>query len=486
MAEGGGASSSQLQWLLGGGLGAREFLQDVFGQRPLHVARGAAAAQGPERFTVETLLALSEARALVYARDLNVVNCLDGRRKVVLHEAGKAARRAELSKHLTAKAGGCTVQLFQPQRYEDWLWRVMSGLEAEFCSLWGASVYLTARGSQGLAPHHDDVEVFVLQMQGRKHWRLHAPAPSQAQALEYSPDLSELGELLMDVVLQPGDLLYLPRGTVHYAVAQDEPSVHITLSTHQNMSYYNLLDRAMPLMLDAAASTDVEMRRGLPHGFLRSNGVWRADRAAPSALVTNVARLLRRIADSLESSSVDEEESVAQALHEGVDAFAVDFISNRLPPYHAVAKKRHAKTLTVKSRLRLIDPNLLHVCIVQPGGDGEEEEEEEGEGEEAEQQPPPQQQQQQQRLEGAQEEDEYVLRVHHSLHNDRETHMGISEPSERSQVVDLDRGALAFMGRLLAAYPAFELLDKLHPGGAAEALEWARALADERIVEWEP
>ena len=26
---------------------------------------------------------------------------------------------------------------------------------------------------------------------------------------------SELGELILDVVLEPGDLLYFPRGTVH-------------------------------------------------------------------------------------------------------------------------------------------------------------------------------------------------------------------------------------------------------------------------------
>lgn len=34
-------------------------------------------------------------------------------------------------------------------------------------------------------------------------------------------------------MLQVGDVLYLPRGTVHQAVAQSEDSSHLTLSSYQ-------------------------------------------------------------------------------------------------------------------------------------------------------------------------------------------------------------------------------------------------------------
>ena len=34
--------------------------------------------------------------------------------------------------------------------------------------------YLTPPGSQGFAPHYDDIEAIVIQLEGRKHWKLYA------------------------------------------------------------------------------------------------------------------------------------------------------------------------------------------------------------------------------------------------------------------------------------------------------------------------
>lgn len=52
----------------------------------------------------------------------------------------------------------------------------------------------------------------------------------------------ELSNPLIDCVLEPGDLLYMPRGAIHQAMAlEDEHSLHITLSTHQQNTWSNLL-----------------------------------------------------------------------------------------------------------------------------------------------------------------------------------------------------------------------------------------------------
>jgi ribosomal protein L16 Arg81 hydroxylase len=36
------------------------------------------------------------------------------------------------------------------------------------------------------APHYDDVEVFILQLEGKKKWKLYSPPPSDELPREYS------------------------------------------------------------------------------------------------------------------------------------------------------------------------------------------------------------------------------------------------------------------------------------------------------------
>lgn len=71
---------------------------------------------------------------------------------------------------------GFTVQFYQPQRFADSLYKINAAFEHRLGSLAGASAYLTPPRSQGLEPHHDDVEVFVLQTQGSKKWCLYLDA----------------------------------------------------------------------------------------------------------------------------------------------------------------------------------------------------------------------------------------------------------------------------------------------------------------------
>ena len=52
------------------------------------------------------------------------------------------------------------------------------------------------------------------------------------------------GQVVEELALaQEGDVLYMPRGTVHQAVAQEQDSVHLTISTYQRWTHGELLQR---------------------------------------------------------------------------------------------------------------------------------------------------------------------------------------------------------------------------------------------------
>ncbi len=70
------------------------------------------------------------------------------------------------------------MQALQSQQYTSAMWLLLSQLKQYFGGLVGANCYITPVNSQGLAPHYDDVEVFVLQLEGTKAWKLYHPSLS--------------------------------------------------------------------------------------------------------------------------------------------------------------------------------------------------------------------------------------------------------------------------------------------------------------------
>ncbi|WP_330343200.1 cupin domain-containing protein [Streptomyces sp. NBC_00557] len=94
--------------------------------------------------------------------------------------------------------------------------------------------FLTPAGKQGFSPHHDPVDLFIVQTEGTKRWRLwDPPQVRQAQAASYTAE--QLGEPVIDVLLEPGDVLYLPYDTPHAAAAEDLASVHLSIMIRPRM-----------------------------------------------------------------------------------------------------------------------------------------------------------------------------------------------------------------------------------------------------------
>ena len=95
------------------------------------------------------------------------------------------------------------------------------------------NAYYTPRAAQGLPVHHDTHDVFVLQVSGEKRWLVYEPAlelPLRNQ--KYSAELGGPGEPVHDLVLRPGDMLYLPRGWLHEALTSDSDSLHLTVGVN--------------------------------------------------------------------------------------------------------------------------------------------------------------------------------------------------------------------------------------------------------------
>jgi hypothetical protein len=106
-------------------------------------------------------------------------------------------------------------------------------LTARFAGTAGANCYVSFKGVQAFASHFDAHEVFAVQCDGEKLWRIYAnradtplDAPSGDGAQAWI-DASK-GPVALEVTMRPGDVLYIPRGFFHDAIATDAVSLHLT------------------------------------------------------------------------------------------------------------------------------------------------------------------------------------------------------------------------------------------------------------------
>ncbi len=140
------------------------------------------------------------------------------------------------------------------------------------------TVYLTPENAQGFTTHYDTHGVFVLQIEGKKRWRLYdfmLQLPTLAQTFDTCEAVP--GPVRREVVLEPGDFLYVPRGLAHDAVAESEGS-----SLHVSVGLFPPLWLDLFGLLLEEAKGDVRFRRS-PMGEL-SMGTSHGVRAAQGEL----------------------------------------------------------------------------------------------------------------------------------------------------------------------------------------------------------
>lgn len=98
-----------------------------------------------------------------------------------------------------------------------------------------ANLYLSSKRRQGFAVHFDTHDVFAVHCMGEKTWmvfegRAEDPiAHPMFKTLPADHHDKAKGALWKEVRLKPGDLLYLPRGQYHYALADEGPCCHIAM-----------------------------------------------------------------------------------------------------------------------------------------------------------------------------------------------------------------------------------------------------------------
>ncbi|XP_044025410.1 ribosomal oxygenase 1 [Siniperca chuatsi] len=358
-------ASKLFQWLINP-IPAKSFFRETWEKKPILVQR-----KNPDYykglFSTAEFDRILRQEDVQYGVNLDVTSYTNGMR-----ETHNPPGRAVPFTVWNFYESGCSLRMLNPQAFSSTVWGVLSILQEQFGSMAGANIYLTPPGTQGFAPHYDDIEAFVVQLEGKKHWRVYNPrTEDEVLPVLSSPnfDQADIGKPILEVVLEAGDLLYFPRGFIHQGdCLPDAHSLHITISSHQKNSWGDLLQKVVPAALEIAMEEDVEFRQGLPLDYLTYMGVQNSDKDDPrrTKFFSRIESLMKKLTNY---APVDA----------AVDQKARDFLHDCLPPMltpeelassvkGAPARWEHGQVvdvgvhITTQTRVRVLRAGCARLC----------------------------------------------------------------------------------------------------------------------------
>ena len=236
------------------------FLSDYWEQRPLIITR-----KNPSYYA--KLLSTKTIELLLYSRyrDATQINVLTESKPYFQYSTSNLNLEyiPSTTEMYTAYSQGNTITLNKLQYGCEPIAFLCRKLEKFFNFPVNTSIYLTPKQAQGIVPHYDTHDVFILQIEGSKTWYIYDYFRCLPLAKERQPvPADKLPPRLHEVCLQAGDLIYIPRGYVHEALTSESSSLHLTIGVHP-VRLADLITSAIEL----ASKNFVSLRKSLPVGF---------------------------------------------------------------------------------------------------------------------------------------------------------------------------------------------------------------------------
>lgn len=101
------------------------------------------------------------------------------------------------------------------------------------CALSNCVAFFSQRGNEAYRGHRDSDDVLVIQISGEKKWRLFAPQQRRMFG-NFPLTLAQMGEQIAELVMQPGDALFMRAGVPHIVDTVGDHSLHLA---------FDLIDR---------------------------------------------------------------------------------------------------------------------------------------------------------------------------------------------------------------------------------------------------
>jgi len=151
--------------------------------------------------------------------------------------------RPDTNKVQNLVSKGASIILNDIQRHNINLLKFSNELQKVTNGRCQANLYFSMASHQAFGPHFDLHDVFAVHFEGEKVWNIYENIeknPINHPSFKFSDEQrrKRAGKIIDQVTLRPGDLLYIPRGQYHDALASINGAVHIAFG----LSYFKSID----------------------------------------------------------------------------------------------------------------------------------------------------------------------------------------------------------------------------------------------------
>jgi len=151
--------------------------------------------------------------------------------------------RPDVNKVENLVARGASIILNEIEKHNKNLLKVSDELQKITNGRCQGNLYFSMASHQAFGPHSDTHDVFAIHFEGEKVWNIYeniekSPINHPAFKLSSEERKKRAGKIIDQVTLRPGDLLYIPRGQYHDALASKNGAIHIAFG----LSYFKAID----------------------------------------------------------------------------------------------------------------------------------------------------------------------------------------------------------------------------------------------------
>jgi len=198
-------------------------------------------------------------------------------------------------------------------RLQPGLAAIETALEAAFYSRVQANLYCSWQAHQAFNSHFDTHDVFAIHIDGEKRWQIYEGrsdypiADKRFKTIPQEEHDAAKGAVAQDLMMRPGDVLYLPRGLYHDALAVTGSSLHITYGVTRVIGY-NIVQ-----ILKDWGIADPLFRRNVPR-----------PQEGRQALADHLAGLADQLEKTMKSKAfVDQIDGFHRSLYQPDEAYAL-------------------------------------------------------------------------------------------------------------------------------------------------------------------